>query len=194
MQTRAMSFRISQSLLLFNRIAPTFSILLLLCFARQGVTQTLSWATPERDTTTQIGGEYGEQGVGAANFNGALWVAYNGTTSVDSAGDAYVYVASNTDGGIYYSNKTQVTVSNGAQIVASANNPALGVFNGQLYLAYIDAYGVANFVSSTDGEHWGEMFRRAAPAAALSSMMHLPLSPFLTGTCGWGCETIIPIT
>jgi hypothetical protein len=116
--------------------------------------QTLTFSTPERDSTTPIGGESGRVGVGAANFNNELWVAYGGLTSVDPKNDTYVYVAENSNGGINYGGKSQVVVS-GPDTVASDANPALAVFNGNLYLAYNDAYGNSNFVVSSDGYNWG---------------------------------------
>lgn len=99
-----------------------------------GFSQALSWATAERDTTTPIGGESQRPGVGAANWNGYLWVAYIGSTTIDSKGDAYIYTAYNS-GGTTFGNKHQVTVT-GGQTVAAANNPAIAVFNGLLYLVY----------------------------------------------------------
>jgi len=117
--------------------------------------QTLTFSTPERDTTTQIGGETNETGVGAAVFNNLMYVAYISVTKYDSKGNAFLYVASNSDGGIYYNNKTAVVNSNNGANIIAASNPALAVWNNALYLGYIDGSGIASFVSSTDGEHWG---------------------------------------
>ena len=133
------------------------ALTMLLLFSTAAATplfsQTLSFSTPERDSTTPISGEYGRVGVGAANINNELWVAYIGTTTVDGAGDAYVYTANNSNGGINYGNKSQVTAAYGT--VAGNSNPALAYYNGEFYLAYNDGYGNANFVTSSDGVTWG---------------------------------------
>jgi hypothetical protein len=128
-------------------------LLALTLFSTAGFSQALSWATAERDTTTPIGGESQRPGVGAVSFNGYLYVAYLGTTTIDGAGDAYIYTAYNS-GGTTFSNKHQVTVTDG-QTVAAANNPALAVFNGLLYLVYTDGYGNTQFLHSADGVNWG---------------------------------------
>ncbi len=125
--------------------------------AATGFSQTLSWSTPERDTTTPMGGESGRPGVGAANWNGSLWVAYLGTSTVDQAGDFYVYTAYNS-GGINFGNKSQVISGNPDQTVAALGNPSLLVYNGSLYLFYNDAYGNANYIYTSDGVNWSEVY------------------------------------
>lgn len=137
-----------------SRLLASLFVLLAFSCASQTNAQSISWATPERDTTTPIGGESGAVGLGAANFNDALYVAYTGTASVDSKGDSYIYTAYNTDGGVNYGNKHQITVS-GGQTVAGDTNPALAAYNGKLYVAYVDGYGGAYFASSLDGSDWG---------------------------------------
>ncbi len=54
--------------------------------ANAAMAQAISWATPERDTTTEIGGETAAVGVGAANWNNALWVAYQGDSPLTRTG------------------------------------------------------------------------------------------------------------
>ncbi|MGO8758124.1 MAG: hypothetical protein ACLQG3_08370 [Terracidiphilus sp.] len=128
--------------------------------ASAGFSQTLTWSTPERDTTTPMGGESGRPGVGAVNWNGYLWVAYLGTSTVDSAGDFSVYTAYNS-GGINFGNKNQVTPGNSAQTVAALGNPSLVVYNGDLYLFYNDAYGEANYIYTSDGVNWSQVYTYA---------------------------------
>jgi len=115
----------------------------------------ISFATPQRDTTTQIGGESGQTGVGAANFNGALWVAYAGTPA-DQYGQANIELAWNYDGGVTYGNKILALSYGGGnpQPLHTDSNPALAVFNGILYIAYTQA-NFPYFVFSSDGIHWG---------------------------------------
>ena len=104
-----------------------------------------------------MGGESGRPGVGAANWNGSLWVAYLGTSTVDQAGDFYVYTAYNS-GGINFGNKSQVISGNPDQTVAALGNPSLLVYNGSLYLFYNDAYGNANYIYTSDGVNWSEVY------------------------------------
>lgn len=112
----------------------------------------MNWATPQRDSSTPIGGELGRQGVGVVNWNGQIWAAYLGTSAIDSQGDAYIYTAQ-TSGETTFSNKVQVTVGDGST-VAGYTNPALAVRDGKLYLAYINSNGTANFISTSDGVTW----------------------------------------
>jgi hypothetical protein len=75
----------------------------------KSTSQTLSWGSATRDSSTPIGGQSQRVGVGGVEWNGNFWVAYTGTTIEDSKGDAYVYTAYNT-GGTTWGNKQQVVV------------------------------------------------------------------------------------
>jgi hypothetical protein len=86
---------------------------------------------------------------------------YLGKTTVDPAGDFYVYTAYNT-GGINFGNKSQVISGNRDQTVAASGNPSLLVYNGDLYLFYNDAYGNANYVYTSDGINWSQVYSYAA--------------------------------
>lgn len=135
-----------------------FPLLALIIYsAGMGFSQTLSWATAVRDSSTPVGGQSQRPGVGAVNWNGSLWVAYLGTSKTDSKGDLYVYTAYNS-GGTTFSNKHQVITQNSGQTVGSISNPALTVYNGNLYLFYNDGYGDACYVYSSDGVTWSAVY------------------------------------
>jgi len=158
MNLASIPFRITARL--FKAFSTALAILCILAIAPHAYSQTISFATPERDTTNKIGGEVGETGVGAVNFNNALYVAYAGPTIVDSSHDANVYIAYNTDGSPTYGNlHFAVNDDNFGQPVISSNNPALTVWNDALWLATTQGNdpsgdGLAFLYRSTDGIHF----------------------------------------
>jgi hypothetical protein len=149
--------RFHGSQLSWSKIASGLALILLLVTAKSGFSQVLTFSTPER-STTEIGGESGETGVGAANFNGQLWTAYTGTT-LNSNGNGEIYLAYNSDGGVNYPSVVLAeTNTTPAEPLYSNANPALAVFNGLLYMAYNEPNGAGytfpTFSSSSDGVHW----------------------------------------
>ncbi|WP_263356018.1 hypothetical protein [Acidicapsa ligni] len=133
-----------------NTLVLVAIFLLVLCSTQTGFSQAISWGTPQQDTTTPIGGADGADGAAAAVFNNKLYAVYAGAT-VNSAGNADVDLAYNTDGGVTYPNKST--------IASSATNvlPGIAVFNNLLYVAYVTQLTGATrleFQYSSDGIHW----------------------------------------
>lgn len=123
----------------------------LICTPQLVTAQTLSWSSPVEYSPIQVGGQLnGLGGVGTANWNGMMWVAY-----ADNSLNGKLWLTHTTDG-VTFAPPVQVAVSAGSgQTVYTADNPSLAVFNGNLYIGYIDNYGEASFVKTTDGVNFG---------------------------------------
>ena len=132
--------------------------------------QTLTWSAPVNDLFVETTGLSGRDAPAAAVFpaTGKMYMAYTSTNSTgDADGDYYVYYGSNSGGSTAYEPVGYINPAGG---VASTNlNPALGVFNNQLYLALADYNPVNNFPPSytamnTAGQ-WGAVTGFPATAA-----------------------------
>jgi hypothetical protein len=88
-----------------------------------------------KDLFVQTTGLSARSAPAAAVFNGKMYMAYTSTFSTgDANGDYEVYYGSNAGGSTAYEPVGYIHPAGG---VASTNmNPALGVFNNQLYLAH----------------------------------------------------------
>lgn len=118
-------------------------LLLALSFGASVQAQTLTWASPVEHTGVQVGGQpYGMGGVGAAVWNGDVYIAY-----ADNSGNGNLWTAYTTTGAVF--TKQQVNLSSGAP--SDMGNPSLAVFNNLLYLAWINTSEQAEFAYSADG-------------------------------------------
>ncbi|MDI3255980.1 MAG: hypothetical protein QJR10_14540 [Bacillota bacterium] len=125
--------------------------------------QTLNWSSPREYTPIQIGGQAnGLGGVGVANWNNSMYIAYT-----DNSGNGDVWLTHTSDG-VNFATPVQVTVT-GSQTVYSAANPSLAVFNNKLYIAWVDNFGDATFVSTSDGSTFGSTLGLCTNGTAMNS-------------------------
>ena len=84
-------------------------------------------------------------GPAATVFNGNLYIAWTGTDNPNHLNVAY------TTDGVHLS--TPVVIPNNSSVAWAG--PGLAVFNGKLYLSWTGGSSRVNYISSSDGVHWG---------------------------------------
>ncbi len=127
--------------------------------------QTLSFSVPPTEySNIQVGGQlYGMGGVGTAIWNNRLYVAY--TQNNYQGGTLLTY----TSDGVNFSPSTIVPV--GGATGFSASNPALTVFNNQLYIAFVDQYNIPVYTSTSDGVTFAALHAACSTTATASPGM-----------------------
>lgn len=119
---------------------------------RSAIAQILNWSSPTEYSPIQVGGQSGRGGVGAAVFNGKLYIAY--TDNLSNGNLWLTYQTSPTT----YAVPVLVTVPS-SQNVQSAMNPSLAVYNNRLWIVWVSSQ-VLNYTSTADGinfnlgTHW----------------------------------------
>ncbi len=123
--------------------------------------QTLSWSSPQSSAFfTDVGGTSGRNSVGAAAFQGGLWIAY--TSTANCSGDCPIVVANNGGAGASTAFNGGTTVPTSfffTGYAVSSDNPALlsgNVINvgPTLFLAFRTSSGGEYIARTTNGSSW----------------------------------------
>jgi hypothetical protein len=128
----------------------------------------LSWGAPVMDTSIHVSGQTSRSGVGAAVFNGKIYIAYSDHSTNGNLWLTYQITPS--------SHSTPVKVP-GAVV---NNNPALAVYNYRLWVVWVDSASNLYFASTSDGVTFdGNYGGCNAPGTVLDSPSAVAFSSYL---------------
>ncbi|HUY81546.1 MAG TPA: hypothetical protein VMU92_07475 [Acidobacteriaceae bacterium] len=121
--------------------------------------QTLNWTSPLEYTQFQLGGN---EGAGVA-----AWYPYLYVAMTDNSGSGAIDITYTYDGTDFFP-ATPINVPY-PYTVDTPYNPAIAVFNNELYAAWVDNHGVVTFASSTDGVNFTNVNAGCSSGSLLSA-------------------------